>query len=308
MSAPLAPGETVALTGATGIVGEFALDQLRAGGFAVRALGRHRQPPRHGMGWIVGDLEQAEFADLLGGAAGLVHAGLAHLPGRYRGGEGDHAEAFWRTNFLATQRLLAEARRAGVRRVVLLSSRAVYRAGDWPAGPIDETAPTDPDTHYGLHKAAIEGLTAIETAAAMAVACLRPTGVYGHRRELSTSPWVPLVRAIRSVRAPGELRTTTQVHGRDLARAIGLMLTAPTGAITGQVFNVSDLVVDGVGLATAIAAIAGVAPPELPAPRALSGPILATGKLRALGFAFGGAPLLAADLEALVARCAAAPS
>ena len=46
----------------------------------------------------------------------LVHAALEHVPGRYRGGEGDDPPRFWQLNVDGSVALLAAAREAGVAR------------------------------------------------------------------------------------------------------------------------------------------------------------------------------------------------
>src|SRR5687767_15845076 len=78
--------------------------------------------------WIEGELGSAEAtASLLDGADMLVHCALDHLPGRFRGGEGDLPH-YLRINVGEGLALLAAARSAGVKRCVVLSSRAVFGA------------------------------------------------------------------------------------------------------------------------------------------------------------------------------------
>ena len=60
----------IALTGASGLVGRFLLCAFRAEGHQVETL----------PGWRLGQPAP------LDGCEALVHAGFAHVPGRYRGG------------------------------------------------------------------------------------------------------------------------------------------------------------------------------------------------------------------------------
>ena len=48
---------TIAVTGATGFVGQALLDRAAKSGIAVRALTRREQPVREGVEWVRGDLD-----------------------------------------------------------------------------------------------------------------------------------------------------------------------------------------------------------------------------------------------------------
>ncbi|MFW5680792.1 MAG: NAD-dependent epimerase/dehydratase family protein, partial [Pseudomonadota bacterium] len=151
----------IAVTGATGQVGRFVVAELLARGHEVVAwrrpasdVGGFAGPIR----WVDGSLEHPASADaLLEGADALVHAAFRHVPGRYRGGEGDDPLGFLRVNLEGSLRLIETARGRGVGRLVFLSTRAVYgrRLAD---RPLDETHPLLPTTHYGAHKAAVEAV------------------------------------------------------------------------------------------------------------------------------------------------------
>ena len=80
-----------------------------------------------------GDMTDADsLTTLVDDVDAVVHCAYAHAPGRYRGGEAEDRFAFWRTNLLAGVELMERARLAGVKRLVLLSSRAVF-GRDTPA-------------------------------------------------------------------------------------------------------------------------------------------------------------------------------
>lgn len=298
----------IAVTGATGLVGRFVVDRSLGAGHAVRALLR----PRASLDGfpaapeaVRGDLDDAEaLPALLADCDALVHCAFAHLPGRYRGGEGDDPEGFWRTNLLGTVRLLEAARGAGVRRAVLLSSRAVFArrgAGEDPRAPVDDAYPTRPDTHYGALKVAEEALAAAVSASGGPVtAALRPTGVYGLTYPVSASKWYGLVADVVAGRPVTEVRAGTEVHGDDVASAILHLLAAPEAAVGGRAFNCSDLLLDTHGLVTRIAQLAGVrAEPPAPAPPPRN-PMRCPG-LRGLGWTPGGEARLEETLTALVA-------
>ena len=105
----------VAVTGGTGLVGRFIVNGLLDAGHEVVVMTRN--PPAAGFFWgevahLPYDLDAA-VPDLTG-LNGIVHAAFDHVPGRYRGGEGDDPEGFAALNRDASLRLFEQARAAGV--------------------------------------------------------------------------------------------------------------------------------------------------------------------------------------------------
>jgi nucleoside-diphosphate-sugar epimerase len=126
----------VLVSGGTGLVGRYIVEELLAAGYSVIVGGRHAPLPR-------AFSRPVEFAPAVARSGQGPHRGLRrrlflrarrfhHLPGKYRGGEGDDPETFKRLNLDGTVRLFEAAKRAGTRRCIFISSRAVY--GDPPAG------------------------------------------------------------------------------------------------------------------------------------------------------------------------------
>jgi nucleoside-diphosphate-sugar epimerase len=299
----------VAVTGATGRVGRFVVEGLQRHGHEVRALARAGSD-RSGFStapqWVTGSLEDALSVEaLLVGCDGIVHCAFAHLPGRYRGGEGDDPVGFWRTNLLGTLGLLDAAERAGVTRAVLLSSRAVLGSRQQPGIPIGSPVPDEallrPDTHYGALKAAEEALaSALSARGRIAIAALRATGVYGLAYPVSHSKWFDLARRVLHGQPVTETRCGTEVHGDDLADAVELLLRAPATEVAGRAFNCSDLALDTREIVSRLAASAGVEA-TLPAPSPPVALPMACPGLRALGWSPRGEAGLAPVFEALLA-------
>lgn len=298
----------VALTGATGYVGGFILRELLGRGVKVAALTRQRpQSEAAGVEWIRGDLLNSEaLMELLAGAHALVHCAYSHVPGRYRGGEGDDRHGFWRTNLLGSVALFERARAAGVRRLAFLSSRAVY--GRRTAGTsVDETVLPVPDTYYGALKLALEAhLNALADVDGVCAASLRPTGVYGVAQPAVRSKWFDLAVAIAKGEPLPAPRRATEVHGRDVASAVWLLLTKPAEVIAGRAFNCSDLVVDTSAVAAKLAACMGRPLPALPPAANSLRHAMRTSALRQLGWRPGGERLLEATLAELAALAAKA--
>lgn len=265
----------VLLTGAGGIVGRIVEPALAAAGHRVTRLGRS------------GDVEWSldDPAPRLPAADALVHLAFDHLPGRYRGGEGDDPARFRRLNLDGTLRLFDAA---GPARIVFLSSRAVY--GDRRRDQfLKETDEPDPDSLYGEVKLAAERAIGDRGAA------LRATGVYGGRAHKWEGLFADYLRG-----APIAPRLATEIHGDDVASAVLVMLGSDaTGA-----FNASDLVLDRHDLLGRVQAITGC--PHPPPPRAV-GPkpgVMATCRLRLTGWRPGGWPRLEGFLRDTLAGCA----
>ncbi len=227
----------------------------------------------------------------------MVHCAFSHLPGRYRGGEGDDVVAFWETNLGGTVRLLEAARQAGVTRAVCLSSRAVFGAKPLSDQPLTDDQPTSPDTHYGALKVATEAL-AKSYGPGFSVTCLRPTGVYGLTYPVWHSKWWNLVEGLFS-RHPFSERVATEVHGLDVARAVHLLLTSRPDQVAGKTFNCSDLVVSHEEVVARLRRARGEKVTLPPSPGLVSNQMGCPG-LNALGWQPGGETLLEETLSQLL--------
>jgi len=273
----------VLLTGGGGRVGAFVTPALAAAGHRVIRLSR--SPPPDGGEWAPWALGERPAA--LPDASALVHLALDHVPGRYRGGEGADPAGFLARNLDGSLALVAAARTAGVGRIVLMSSRAVY--GDHRRGAIlRESDPPEPDTLYGQMKLALE--QAVPEAAS-----LRATGLYGTPPRGGTHKWEGLFAEYLAGHPVGP-RRASEVHGADLAAAVLVLLGA---ADAHGPWNVSDLVIDRADLLAAVQARTGCPHPP---PRRAPGPppgVMATDRLRGLGWRPGGMTRLAAFLDAL---------
>ena len=293
----------VAVTGATGIVGRFVVDRLRSEGSHVRALARVESDRRAfpDIDWITGDLTDGDAVrELLGGASAVVHCAYEHVPGRYRGGEGNDRGRFWAANLLASVELMEHARAAGIPRLVLMSSRAVYGRMSPAIGWVHDDDRAVPDTHYGALKLALEAhASAFSAVDGVCYASLRPTGVYGIAHPVERSKWFDLALALLRVEPLPPARLSTEVHGLDVAAAVWLLLTAPAEDVAGRSFNCSDLVVDTRAVMAQLAARLGRRA-ELPGPATaqLRHP-MHTPALQTLGWRPGGERLLEKTIDEL---------
>lgn len=300
---------TVLITGGTGYVGRFVVEELIRAGHAVAVSGR--QPPEpdffsapvsfRPMTLDPATVDPRHFA----GIDHVVHAAFHHVPGRYRGGEGDSPAEFRRLNLDGSVALFRAAKAAGVRRVAFISSRAIY--GPKPSGTVlAEETPAEPDTLYGMVKRDAEEVLAGLASPDFGTASLRLTGVYGPAGPGHSHKWTPLF-ADRLAGRPVSPRCGTEVHGTDAAAAVRLALESD--ALTGHgILNVSDLLVDRRDVLAIFDEEAGLA---LPLPAAASGEAfkaMATDRLRSLGWRPGGRPLFEKTVRELSRAFLAGPT
>ncbi|WP_331372139.1 NAD-dependent epimerase/dehydratase family protein [Sinorhizobium chiapasense] len=290
----------VLVSGGTGFVGRFIVEHLIAHGYKV-AVGGRTPPPAGLFSQPVPHValrldphadQRAAFDDIYY----FVHAAFEHVEGKYRGGEGADPQGFRRANLDGSVRLFDEARAAGVRRCVFLSSRAVY--GETPAPIADETSPAMPDTLYGTVKLAGEDALKSMTGHSFATTSLRVTGVYGPAGPGRTHKWSSLFADYLAGK-PVPPRAGTEVHGDDVAQSVRLVLEADTAKVSGKVFNVSDVLTGNREILAILQRATGCSYPLPPAAETAAFKEMSTDKLRALGWTPGGPERLAATIRDL---------
>lgn len=147
---------TIALTGATGFVGQAVLDAAEAGHMSANALTRRSQPDRQGVNWVRGDLaDRRALMRIVDGAEAVIHvAGVVNAP---------NPEGFEVGNVEGTLAVVEAALAAGVRRFVHVSSLSAR----------------EPDlSAYGASKRRAEKIVA---ASGLDWTIVRPPAVYGPR-------------------------------------------------------------------------------------------------------------------------------
>ncbi|MBM9594860.1 NAD-dependent epimerase/dehydratase family protein [Roseitranquillus sediminis] len=285
----------LAVTGGTGLVGRFLVEGALADGHSVTVMSRRAPAP----GFFSSPVAHRRFAlgeapDLTGAEA-VIHAAFDHVPGRYRGGEGEDPDGFRHRNLAGSRAVFEAARAAKAGRFIFLSSRAVYGSHAPGIRLTEETLPR-PDTLYGKVKLEAEQALVALLGSGIATVSLRCTGVYGPPGPGQRHKWHELFDDFRSARAI-EPRVGTEVHGTDLWRAIRLLLTEPSPP---QVANVSDILLDRrdlLRMAASVAGWQGQLPKHADADAVNA---MDTTRLGALGWTPGGIPLLKATLPALI--------
>jgi len=150
MAHPLPAGDPVLVTGGSGFLGSAVLRALLARGVHVRALVRPASPRGNlaGLNCEVAEGDLTDPASLRAALRGMRH--LFHVAADYRLWAPDPT-VILRVNVDGTRTLMREALDAGVERIVYTSSVAALKVAG-AIGPVDETAPLDPEEAIGAYK------------------------------------------------------------------------------------------------------------------------------------------------------------
>lgn len=193
---------TVALTGATGFVGNATLEAALAKGLNVRALTRQASTERSRVEWVRGTLEDTNaLGELVEGADAVIHiAGLTSTRNTAR---------FEGANVTGTANMIAAAKVGGSARFVFVSSLSAREPGL---------------SAYGASKARAEALV---RESGLDWTIVRPPAVYGP----GDKDMFELFRAAKFglVPVPPE-GSTSIIHVEDLARL--LVALAPVNPVT----------------------------------------------------------------------------
>lgn len=297
----------VAVTGATGIVGQFVVADLLRQGHEVSALRRTSSEfefEHERLHWFVGDLANVSaLSNLIQDCDGFVHAAFEHVPGKYRGGEGDDPQKFFETNVNQSLKLIEMLESSSVGRTVFFSSRAVYDGLETDGNPIQDNSTVKPTTLYGKVKVAVEERGSASTS--IGFCSLRPTGIYGVTHPPQRNKWFGLVqKALSDLEREENLdsQMRTEVHGEDVASATVLLLNVPLEKMKSKSFNCSDIAVSQKQLYCLVQAIkAGYDPTEVQLPTGLqaNNPMSCEG-LAELGWCPGGMEKLYRTLGVMI--------
>lgn len=222
---------TIAVTGGSGFIGRYLVDDLKAAGYMPIVLGRD--------GVDGGDRRQTDYSrDSLKAALQGVDA-VVHLAGRRMTREDDPNDVtpFLSPNVEAVADLMTACRAVGVKKVVYASTIAVYSPSS--GLPYRETSPTRPINAYALSK--LMGESCVEMMGrilGLAALSLRFAAVYGHG-EKGTPALMKFIdqagrRETLVLKGNMDYRID-QVYIRDATAAILSSLRAPCA---GGVFNI----------------------------------------------------------------------
>jgi nucleoside-diphosphate-sugar epimerase len=214
------PHMLLALTGATGFIGQYVLREMPKRGYRIRALLRRPASlPIETASAVIGDLARPQnMSAALAGVDAVVHsAGLAHAM------SGVPEDDYRLLNTEATIGLARAARRAGVKRFVFLSS---IRAQCGPTADtvLTETLEPRPTDAYGRSKLAAEqglGELDLDWVSLRAVLVYGP-GVKGNMAQLIRLARSPFPLPLASLTARRSLLALENLVG-----AIDAVMAAP---------------------------------------------------------------------------------
>ena len=227
--------KTVLVTGATGFLGKYVIEELAEHGYQVRAFGRNSKVGRSlensSVSFFKGDLTKAD--DVLEACKGMdlvVHAGaLSKVWGPW--------EDFFQANVLGTKYVLEACRQTDIQRLVYVSSPSVYAALKDQLAIKESDAPEENNlNNYIRSKLASEKL--FKDYPDVPSIILRPRGLFGigdtsilpRVINLSQKIGIPLIGDGR------QLMDMTCVE--NVALAIRLALEAPEAK--GDIYNITN--------------------------------------------------------------------
>ena len=225
----------VLVTGATGFLGKYVVEELVEHGYQVRAFGRNSKVGRSlensSVSFFQGDLTKAD--DVLEACKGMdlvVHAGaLSTVWGPW--------EDFYQANVLGTKYVLEACRQTSIQRLVYVSSPSIYAAPKDQLAIKESDAPEENNlNNYIRSKLASEQL--FKDYADVPSIILRPRGLFGigdtsilpRVINLSQKLGIPLIGDGR------QLMDMTCVE--NVAMAIRLALEAPEAK--SEVYNITN--------------------------------------------------------------------
>lgn len=213
------------ITGGSGYFGSLLRDRLLAGGHDVRVFDLADANDRQQeVGFVQGDIrDAARVAEALAGCDVVYHC-VAQVP------LAKDRHLFHSVNVGGTENLLRAALAAKVRKVICVSSSAVF--GVPKTNPVTEDTPPEPGEAYGRAKLEGEQLCHAYARRGLDVTILRPRTILGHGRLGIFQILFEWIREGRNVPVLGRGHNVYQfVHADDLAEACILAAARPGSTV-----------------------------------------------------------------------------
>jgi len=223
------------LTGASGYVGRNLIRHFATRGVAVAALVRNDAAAQLvrslGATAVTADILDGNLAANMAGCDGLIHAAA----------DTDHGTATakqQRVNEDGTRAVMDAARKAGVKKVIHLSTESVLATGK-PIINANETAPLPHKAAggYSRTKAAAERWALAASTPDMPVVVLRPRFIWGRDDTTALPALVQAVQSGKFAWIGGGTYLTSTTHIGNLCTAVELALGKGRG---GEIYFISD--------------------------------------------------------------------
>jgi nucleoside-diphosphate-sugar epimerase len=201
------------VTGGAGYFGTILVERIRATGARVRIFDVNDADERAAdVEMMRADIRDASAVRRAVEGVAVVHHNVAMVP------LAKDREAFWSVNCDGTRNLLEAAAGAKVRKVVHMSSSAVFGIPD--ANPVTDRTVPRPREEYGRAKLAAEDLCHDYAARGLDVTIVRPRTILGHGRLGIMQILFEWVRQGKNIPVLGRGDNLYQfVHADDLADA-----------------------------------------------------------------------------------------
>jgi nucleoside-diphosphate-sugar epimerase len=227
------------VTGGAGFLAGHLIDKLLEAGQTVRTLDLASAPTaelaRRGVEVVKGDLRDAEaVARSCAGMDTVFHVAALAAPFGPR-------ELFWGINVTGTDNVIAGCKKAGVKRLVHVSSpSAVFDGADHVNA--DESLPYPKKflSHYCETKAVSEQRALAANGPALVTVALRPHAIWGPRDHNLWPRIIERARAGKMVQVGDGKNEITGLYVENGADALMLASQAPAEKVAGKVYFIND--------------------------------------------------------------------
>jgi nucleoside-diphosphate-sugar epimerase len=239
-------GETYFITGAQGCIGSWVVKALVERGDTTVVFDRSGDARRLSAIMAPADLERVRFVigditdagSVLGALRDSGAQRVIHLAGLQVPACQADPVAGALVNVLGTLNVFEAARAVSAQQVVYASSAAVFGLSEDDA-PVDETAPCEPATHYGVFKRTNEGNARVYFLShGLNSIGLRPLTVYGVNRDsgLTSDPTKAMKAAVLGI--PFHIRFSGATDFQFVADTAAAFIACADASLAGaHVFN-----------------------------------------------------------------------
>jgi len=229
----------VLITGGTGAIGPQVVHAFHKDRYQIRVLSLDEPIPGmfpKDVQFIMGDVTDLSTVNYaMKDTCAVIHlAALLHIVNP----PSELCEMYERVNVGGTASVVKAATNAGIKRVVLFSTIAVY--GQTGGEILNENSPANPDTYYAKTKLAAEQivLNARRLDGQPLGTVLRLGAVYGSRIKGNYQRLVRTLSRGRFIPTGNGKNRRTIVYDKDVARAAVISMQHPDAA--GKIYNVTD--------------------------------------------------------------------
>jgi len=229
----------VLVTGASGFLGSYLVEELVRGGYSVRGMIRDFKKASRlrdsGVEVVYGDLTRHDtLSQVVKGVDVIIHLAAYYT---FTGSK----KLYRLVNVEGTRALAQVALKSGVKRFIYCSSTEAIGPVKNPPG--DEETPPNPQFEYGVSKLLAEQVVRSLSDSGLEYTIVRPSGIYGPGNVDDVSYWFIMTVArggILSKFMIGEGEYLTQfAHVRDVVQGFRLVLEKPEVSV-GQTYIISS--------------------------------------------------------------------